>query len=216
MSAVERGKEGKEDADQLTGSRQLRRLERMMDLVFALAIWQMVVILPRPNPEDPEWETVWQMLTEQRMDFTGSLVGILILVVYWVQNNAHFSRLRATDPVHTALAIFQLFFVMFLLYAVALSMGVGSAYDTRALESVAAFLLGLFAYLGWRYAAAGRRLVSEELSDEEIRAISKWNLAEPLTALLTIPFAFVGPIAWELSWFLYPLLRWLSRRRVGP
>lgn len=212
MSAVERGRE---EAGQLAGSRQLRRLERMMDVVFALAIWQMVMILPRPNPEQPEWETVWEMLTDRRMDFAGPLVGILILVVYWVQNNAHFSRLRATDPVHTALAIFQLFFVMFLLYAVALSMGVGSAYDTRALESVAALLLGLFAYLSWGYAAAGRRLVLQELSDEEIRATSKQNLAEPLTALLTVPFAFVGPIAWELSWFLYPLLRRLTRRRAS-
>ena len=73
--------------------------------------------------------------------------------------------------------------------------------------------MGLAAYLGRWYAWRKAGLVAPEVSMGEAVAISKRNLAEPVTAVLTIPFAFVGPIAWELSWFLYPGLRYLLGRR---
>jgi hypothetical protein len=38
-------------------------------------------------------------------------------------------------------------------------------------------------------------------------------MAEPITAIITLPCAFVGPIIWEISWFSYPLVVWLVRRR---
>ena len=174
MNTGERGKEPA--ADTLVGSRQLRRLERMMDVVFALAIWRLVTILPRVDSEDPERDTVWEMLTGNWADFAAPLIAIVILVVYWLQNNAHFSRLRTTDTVHTALAVSQLFLVMVLIYGVALGVGGSSAYDTRVFESAVGLLLGVLAYAAWRYAAAGRRLVSEKLANEEIGAMSKRNL----------------------------------------
>jgi uncharacterized membrane protein len=201
--------------EQRRGVRELRRLERLMDVVFALAIWRIFTILPRPDPDQPEWDTVLEMLTSEWGRFVTPIISILILVVFWLQNNDLFSRLRATDSLHAGLAVFQLFFVLFLLYAIGVGIVGGSAPDTRVLESVAAALVGVFAYLAWRYAATKRRLVAEGITDAEIHATSQRNLAEPLTALLTIPFAFVGPVAWELSWFLYPLLRRWFRRSSG-
>jgi uncharacterized membrane protein len=196
------------------GARQLRRLERLMDVVFGLAIWRVFTTLPRPDADNLQWESVLQMLAEEWPQFLTALIGVLILVVFWVQNNALFSLLRKTDSVHSGLAVFQLFFVLLLLYAIKLSIVGGSAPDTRVFESVAATLVGLFAYLAWRYAARRRRLIESELSDDAIRETSRRNLAEPLTALMTIPFAFVGPLVWELSWFLYPIIQRLVRRRM--
>ena len=200
--------------DRDSGARQLRRLERLMDVVFALAIWSVFTILPEPDPDNPQWDTVLEMVVDEWARFVTPLIGILILVVYWLQNNALFNKLRSSDSVHTGLAVFQLFFVLFLLYAIGVGIRAGSAADTRVLESIATFLVGLFAWLAWRHASAGRRLVAEDLSAEDIQATSQRNLAEPLTALLTIPFAFIGPVAWELSWFLYPLLRRIFKGRV--
>jgi hypothetical protein len=80
----------------------------------------------------------------------------------------------------------------------------------------AAVLIGATAYLGWWYASGKAALLSENVSDEEARDVAQANFAEPITALLTIPAAFIGPGAWELSWFLYPFLKWLlGRRRAG-
>jgi len=50
-------------------------------------------------------------------------------------------------------------------------------------------------------------LLAQDVSDDEARVVAKRNLAEPLTAFLTIPFIFINPAAWDLSWFLYPFLQ---------
>lgn len=194
-------------------TRQLRRLERLIDVVFALVIWRIFTILPRPNPADPQWDSMLDMLASEWVRFVVPVIGILIVVIYWLQNNALLSRLRTTDAVHTSISMFQLFFLLFFLYAIGVGLRVEAAADTRAFESAAAALVGLAAYLGWWYAWRKGELVAPEVSPEEAAALSKRNLAEPITALLTIPFAFVGPIAWELSWFLYPGLRYLLSRR---
>lgn len=39
------------------------------------------------------------------------------------------------------------------------------------------------------------------------------TMAEPITALITLPFAFVGLMFWEISWLSYPLVAFLFRRR---
>jgi hypothetical protein len=106
------------------------------------------------------------------------------------------------------------FFVLFYLYALGLGIGLGSEADTRVLESSAAALIGAVAYLSWWYASGKGALLSEDVSDEEAKEVASSNLAEPLTALLTIPAAFIGPWAWELSWFLYPFLKWIFGRRL--
>ncbi len=195
---------------------QLLRLERLTDLVYALVIWRIFMILPRPNFDNPEWDTVLEMLISNWPDFVVPLLSILIVIVFWLQSNSLLSRLKGTNPIHTGISIFQVFFVLFYLYALGLGIGVGSAADTRVLESSAAVLIGATAYLGWWYAGGKAALLSENVSDEEARDVAQANFAEPITALLTIPAAFIGPWAWELSWFLYPFLKWwFSRRRAG-
>lgn len=194
--------------------KQLLRLERLTDLVYALVIWRIFMLLPRPNFDNPEWDTIGEMLTSQWPDFVVPILSILIVIVYWLQSNALLSRLKATNAIHTGISIFQVFFVLFYLYALGLGIGLGSESDTRVLESSAAALIGAVAYLGWWYACGTSALLSDDVSDEEAKEVASSNLAEPLTALLTIPAAFIGPWAWELSWFLYPFLKWIFGRRL--
>lgn len=190
---------------------QLLRLERLTDLIFALVIWRIFMILPRPDFDNPEWDSVAEMLIGEWPSFVVPALAILIVIVYWVQSNSLLGRLKATDPIHTGISIFQVFFVMLYLYALSLGIGVGSADDTRVLESSAAVLIGVTAYLGWWYASGRGKLLADDVSDQDAKNIATANLAEPMTAALTIPAAFIGPWAWELSWFLYPFLKWLFR-----
>jgi uncharacterized membrane protein len=185
--------------------KQLLRLERLTDLVFALVIWRIFMLLPRPNFDNPEWDTIGEMLISQWPDFVVPILSILIVIVYWLQSNALLSRLKATNAIHTGISIFQVFFVLLYLYALSMGIGLGSEADTRVLESSAAALIGAVAFLGWWYAGVKGGLISDDVSDEEAKEVASSNLAEPLTALLTIPAAFIGPWAWELSWFLYEL-----------
>jgi hypothetical protein len=109
-----------------------------------------------------------------------------------------------------------MFFTLFMLYAIGLSVHYGSSDVTRSLESGAALLLGLTSFLGWRYAMNKGGLLLPDVSREEAQAISTRNLSEPLTAAITIPFAFIGAGLWELSWFFYPLIVYIMRRWRAP
>jgi uncharacterized membrane protein len=195
--------------------KQLVRLERLTDLVFALVIWRIFMLLPRPDFDNPEWDTIWDMLSSEWSNFVVPVLAILIVIVYWLQSNSLLSKLKSTNAIHAGISIFQLFFLLFYLYALGLGIGAGSAADTRVLESTAAVLVGATAYLGWWYACHKGNLLADDVSEEDAKQATSSNLAEPMTALLTIPAAFIGPWAWELSWFIYPFLkRWFRRSQT--
>jgi hypothetical protein len=74
--------------------------------------------------------------------------------------------------------------------------------------------VGIASITGWRYAMKNRRLLSPEATDLKAGQISDQNLAEPIAAGITLPFAFLGPIVWEIAWLSYlPVSYWLRRRR---
>lgn len=183
-----------------------------MDVVYALVIWRLFMILPRPEKGESDSNSVLELVMNNWDTFLIVLLGLVIVIIFWLQNNALFGYLKATDRIHTAIAIFQLFFLLFFLYSIGTGLRLGTAADSRILESFAALLLAISAYLGWYYAYRKGDLVSDDVPAGKSEELLKQNLAEPITALITMPFAFVGPIAWELSWFLYPLVRWAFTR----
>ena len=194
--------------------RQLLRLERLMDVVYALVIWRLFMLLPRPAIESEEYSSVAAMLGANWEVFIVILLATLITIVFWLQNNELFGYLEATDSVHTGLAIFQLLFLLFFLYAIASGLRFEATPDARVVESIAAMLLGIISYATWYYAFRKRNLISSEISKKKAEAILQRNLAEPITAAITIPAAFIGPVFWEVSWFIYPLLRfWFHSRK---
>jgi hypothetical protein len=56
-------------------------------------------------------------------------------------------------------------------------------------------------------------LLLPEVTEQYAYRLRDRILAEPITAIITIAFAFVGPILWEISWLSYPLVVLLVRRR---
>jgi hypothetical protein len=66
------------------------------------------------------------------------------------------------------------------------------------------------------YAIKNHRLLLPEVTEQYAYRLRDRILAEPITAIITIPFAFAGPILWEVSWLSYPLVVKLvrGRRRV--
>lgn len=188
---------------------QLSRLERIMDVVFALVIWRLFTFLPTQDVDGNKWASVTEMLLAEWKVFVFVLLAVVIVIIYWLQNNSLLGNLKKTDAIHTTISIFQLFFVLLFLYAIGSGVRIGSGVDSSAFESISAMMVGLLSLLAWHYAMHKGDLLDPELSAEDAVHIRKKNMAEPITAAITIPFAFVGPIAWELSWFLYPFIKYL-------
>lgn len=94
-----------------------------------------------------------------------------------------------------------------------LHIDLGSSTGSRAFESLVAALVGIAGSWAWAYAIKNHRLLLPEVTEQYAYQLRAPILAEPITAIITIPLAFLGPILWEISWLCYPLVVVLVRRR---
>jgi hypothetical protein len=185
-----------EQAYRATAKSQLERLAVLTDVVYAVAL--VLIISWLPLPED---------------NIVAVVIGLVFSIMYWIRSNTLMTALDRTDGVHTGLSIASVFFLLLLLYTVRVSAEV-AAPSRRAGESVAVALIGVAAGLAWWWARR-KGLVREGISKEEMLSIQLEAFTEPLTALVTLPFAYVGELTWNLAWFAYiPVAAFLRRRGV--
>lgn len=186
-------------------SKQLKRLSVIIDVVYALMIFRIFMLFPKPTQD----EMAWRSLNDYFLANAGSLlfvaISIAVVIVYWLQNNTLFGNLERTDKVHTSLSIAQIFCLLMYFFSIRIGVQYGDAVSAKVFQSTTAMLVGLTAWLAWRYAIKDRRLLSPELPDETARHFAQRFKAEPITALITIPCAFIGPLVWDLAWFSYPV-----------
>jgi len=194
-------------------SLQLKRLARMIDVVYAIVIWRIFILLPSPTAEQLSWEHIGTFLGDNIGVFLMVIIGIAVTIIYWIQNNVMFGNLQSTDSRHSILSILQLFLLLVFLVSLRDGIELGPSNGTRALESITAALVGIAGGWGWAYTIKNHRLLLPEVTEQYAYRLRDRILAEPITAVITIPCAFVGPILWEISWLSYPLVVWLVRRR---
>ena len=191
--------------------RQLRRRETLIEFVFGITIWRLFTLLPRPH-ENPEWSDLLDMLLDSGLNFAVALIALLIVIIYWIQSNLLFKYLVRTDSIHIGLSIAQVFSLLLFLYAISTGVQFEANASTRIFESASACLLGVCSFVAWYYALNKGKLVTAELDAEEAGAITERIKAEPVTAAITIPFA-AGAWMWELSWFIYPVVVYIYKRK---
>ena len=196
------------------GVRQLQRLGTLIDVVYAITIWRIFALIPRPGINDASWSSLGEYFRSEWLALLVLLVGLIFTIVYWLQSNTLSSELARTDAKHTVLSIVQIFSVLLFLYSLRMGIEVGDALGARAFESLAAANVGLWGALAWRYASKNRRLLRDDATDLKAKQLAVRITGEPLTAAITVPFAFVGPIVWELSWFAYPIIAGIVGRRA--
>ena len=184
-----------------------------MDVIFAILIWRIFILFPRPEAGDRSLRSLTAFFRENQPNILAIVIGLVFVVVYWLQNNTLFGHLKRTDGVHTSLAILQVFFLLCYLYSVRL--GTEFEGDTLALilQSATLALVGIAAIAGWRHATKGRLLLHDSLSEEEAQRIRMKIRVEPISALITLPCALVSPVLWELAWLVYPVALWAVGQR---
>ena len=195
-----------------TARSQLARLATLTDVVYAVALVLIVSWLPLPE-ESHATGAIWiaDLWAEYSTNIVAVIIGLVFTIMYWLRSNTLMTALDRTDGIHTGLTIASVFFLLLLLYVVRVSEQV-AAPSRRAGESIAVALIGLAAGAAWWHARR-KGLVREGISAKEMLAVQIEAFAEPLSALVTLPFAFVGEAAWNLAWFAYLPIAALLRKR---
>jgi uncharacterized membrane protein len=197
-----------------TARSQLERLGVLTDVVYAVALVLVVTWLPLPEESHSDGAVwIFDLWAEYSANIVAVVIGLAFSIIYWIRSNTLMTALDRTDGVHTGLSIASVFFLLLLLYMVRVSSAV-AAPSARAGESVAVALIGLAAGAAWWWARR-KGLVRAGVSHEEMRGVQVEAFAEPLAALVTLPFAFVGELAWNLAWLAYIPISRLVRRRTA-
>jgi uncharacterized membrane protein len=199
------------------GRRQLRRLEMLTDVVFAIAIWRVFMLLPRPGQGDRSFSTILEMYRGDAAVLAIVLIGFALMIIHWIQNNAVFGALERTNNRHTVLSLLQVCSLLLFLYAVRLGVEFDGSLGAMIFESFAAALMGGLGLASWLYATKDRRLISDAVTEEDVRHLTARLLPSPVVAVLTIGIAFLGNLWWTLSWFvLGGVVGKLARKRLEP
>jgi uncharacterized membrane protein len=196
--------------DEMTESlslRLVRRLEVFVDVVFALIFFHILLYLPPTT--DMRWVGkpygVLQVLIDNPIEFVRIFIGLGLTLIYWQQSATFLKYVERTDGVHASLQLLQLIFVcLFMYFAISDPRLVGGP-SSPALQSAALAVGGVLGLAGWSYARK-HGYVAEEVADDERDRVTRSGLFDPVTALLTVPLAFVGPLVWTLAWLLFPPL----------
>lgn len=201
--------------------KQLRRLEVFTDMVFALVLFWIFLLLPSlVSVEGGKGIAISRFFSENLGSVEMIIIGVLLTLIYWGNTIKAYGNLEHTDGKHAALSFLQLFSLLTYIYFVRMEMVFRGELLPLLLQSITLALVGFLGVAAWWYAMKNRRLLSESITDKEAAELRIEFLSEPVTALITIPFVWVGTTAWTIAWLsgllISRILNWLHNRKDWP
>lgn len=180
------------------------RLVTLTDGVFAIAMTILVLELAVPTADRVlDDEHLGEMLLEMWPDFLIYGLSFLVLGMFWLQHHAIFDSVVHYDFTLQWLNIAFLMFAALIPFSTALFGEHGATGVTSLAYGLNMLALALCALGMWVYAAAGRRLVREDLHASLIRGAALMGVAYSAVLLIPIGLSFINP---AVSFILYGLV----------
>jgi len=179
----------------------LNSLKIVINVLYALMIFQAFLILPRPDDPELEYHTLPQIFSEHVIQLVVIVVGLIMIITYWIQFNKQLGNLVRSSPMHATLAIIQMVCLMLYLYFVRFDLEFEGMTLALQMESIFLSLAGFIGIYNWMYAQKND-LTSDQINKNEKRTILYQILPEPLAALFSLPFASISPAAWTISFLI--------------
>ena len=176
----------------------LNSIRVVVNVLYALMIFQLFLILPRPDDPELAYHSLSQIYSDNIMQLVMIVVGLILILLYWIQFNTQMGNLVRSSPLHATLAVVQMIFLMIYLYFLRFDMEYDGMKLALQMESIFLALAGFIAAINWRYARSNG-LTSDQIDENEELNIFYKILPEPMASLFTLPFAALGPTYWTLA-----------------
>jgi len=176
----------------------LSSIKIVVNVLYALLIFQVFLILPRPDDPELAYHSLGQIYSDNVMSLVVIVVGLILIMMYWIQFNTQMGNLVRSSPLHATLAIVQMICLMIYLYFVRFDMEYDGMKLALQMESIFLALAGFIAAINWRY-ARNNGLTSDQIDKNEELNIFYKILPEPMASLFTLPFAGLGANYWTLA-----------------
>jgi uncharacterized membrane protein len=168
------------------------RLEAFSDGVFAIAITLLVLEL-----NVPEGDHLWHQLKEEWPSFAAFFVSFWVIGIIWVNHHGVLDHLARADRGVLYLNLLLLFTVVFIPFPTALlaeHLKSGEDETVAAVVYSGAFVAMSVAYTFlWTYITNRKELLGVELTDEQIKGISRRFLIGGPFYVVQLIVAFISP-----------------------
>ena len=94
----------------------LNSLVIIVNVLYAFLIFDLFSMLPSPEDSKLNFGTLSKGYSDHLMVLASLFIGLLMIVVYWIQFNRQLGNLVKSSPIHAALTIFQMSCLMLYLY----------------------------------------------------------------------------------------------------
>jgi uncharacterized membrane protein len=184
-------------------SGSLTRLIGFSDNVYAFAITLLVLQFTLPDQPIALESELWdQIIAMIHPDLTGFFIGFAIIGLFWTIHHRDFLLIERQDVGLRTLNLIHLMFIAVMPFATL----VFSSYDRYVSATVlyatcAGLASATLVAILW-YATIDHRLVDSSVPSSALRERRLEVLAAPASFILSIPVAFVTPVAAQLVWLV--------------
>jgi uncharacterized membrane protein len=170
-----------------------RRLDALIDGVFAIAVTLLVLDLPRPQAPTP----LGHALLHQWRSYVAYLVSFVTIGIIWIEHHGMMSAVRSIDRRFLERTLVFLLFVSVIPWPTAIAaeyadQGLTQARVAAVLYAATMFLMGLSFAWGWRYLSVHPHMV-EGAARAAVPAGARRALLGGLAYLVAIVVALFSP-----------------------
>jgi hypothetical protein len=134
------------------GAVQLNRIMIIIYVLYALMIFQLFLIMPRPELDHFTASELVTVLRESYINYLLIVVGMVLILLYWGQNHQVLGNLTRSDGTLSVIAILQAFSLMLYLYFVRLDVQMCGQTLILMMESITLAVAGGLSVWAWHYA----------------------------------------------------------------
>jgi uncharacterized membrane protein len=206
--------------DPLIPEMGLERIVFFSDAVMAIAITLLAIDLKVPLiSSDLASSQLATSLVALAPRFMSFLVSFLVIGVYWTSHHRYFRYIKRYNGTLIFLNLVFLFFIILMPFVASL-LGQYPHLPVGVITYAAAVAItGLSISSVWWYASWHNRLVDESIDLKFIHTRNRLSLVVPILFFISIPFAFINPMAsviiwWSTPFFAIAILR-ISNRQLA-
>jgi uncharacterized membrane protein len=187
-----------------------KRIETLVDGIFAIAMTLLVLSLKTPNIPYPATDAqILNSLLLMGQQFLIYFISFFLLASFWRVNHAQFYFINKTDQTLLWINIIWLSFIALIPFSTNLIGSYGYLKVPLIFFDLNIFFIGLLFNLNWYYADK-KELIDPDADRNMVKFREKYNFALPLIALIAAALTFISPEWSSLVYFSLLLVRRIS------
>ena len=170
------------------------RAEALTDGIFAFAMTLLVlgIDVPARAAATQTSDMVSKILQDIYPDISHYLIAFVMLASFWMLHHRCYDRLKAINRKLLWMNIATLMFIALIPFSTDLADDYVTIPLAGLVFSVNMLIVGTLLYSQWSYAAGNKQLISEEVTQEEVRTVKRRMMIMPGIAIIAIALAALG------------------------